>query len=119
MTVIEQVVHHLFPNICHTHYPTIAPIVMDTCREFDVPYKIFPNVRLTAGTWLRSVTFFSAYFLQSCGGKIWISIQILALHPRLTSCLCTLQFRSALWAHFAHLKEMGAPQLIPSFATVG
>lgn len=40
-----QVVHHLFPNICHTHYPAIAPIVMDTCREFGIPYKVFPNVR--------------------------------------------------------------------------
>ena len=41
-----QVVHHLFPNICHTHYPAIAPIVVDTCREFGVPYKVFPSVRL-------------------------------------------------------------------------
>ncbi|CAL5227084.1 g9990 [Coccomyxa viridis] len=38
-----QVVHHLFPNICHTHYPAIAPIVVDTCREFGVPYKVFPS----------------------------------------------------------------------------
>lgn len=43
--VTKQVVHHLFPNICHTHYPAIAPIVIDTCREFEIPYKIFPNVR--------------------------------------------------------------------------
>lgn len=42
---MAQVVHHLFPNICHTHYPAIAPIVMDTCREFHIPYKVFPNVR--------------------------------------------------------------------------
>ncbi len=40
-----QVVHHLFPNICHTHYPAIAPIVVETCREFGVPYKVFPSVR--------------------------------------------------------------------------
>ena len=42
---VLQVVHHLFPNICHTHYPAIAPIVVDTCREFGVPYKVFPSVR--------------------------------------------------------------------------
>lgn len=34
-----QVEHHLFPQICHVHYPQIAPIVKKTAREFDVPYK--------------------------------------------------------------------------------
>lgn len=40
-----QVVHHLFPNVCHTHYPAIAPIVLATCAEFGVPYKVYPSVR--------------------------------------------------------------------------
>lgn len=44
-----QVVHHLFPNVCHTHYPAIAPIVVDTCREFGIPYKIYPSVRTPLG----------------------------------------------------------------------
>ncbi len=39
-----QVVHHLFPGVCHTHYPAIAPIVLDTCKEFNVPYKVYPSV---------------------------------------------------------------------------
>lgn len=39
-----QVVHHLFPAISHTHYPAIAPIVMQTCKEFGVPYKVYPTV---------------------------------------------------------------------------
>ncbi len=34
-----QVIHHLFPQICHVHYPKIARIVEETCREFEVPYK--------------------------------------------------------------------------------
>jgi len=38
-----QVVHHLFPGICHTHYPAIAPIVLDTCAEFKIPYKVYPT----------------------------------------------------------------------------
>ena len=38
-----QVVHHLFPGICHTHYPAIAPLVLDTCKEFGVPYKVYPT----------------------------------------------------------------------------
>ncbi|MCP4440759.1 MAG: acyl-CoA desaturase [Aureispira sp.] len=33
-----QVEHHLFPNICHIHYPKISPIVEQTAKEFGVPY---------------------------------------------------------------------------------
>ncbi|MBL7826616.1 MAG: acyl-CoA desaturase [Saprospiraceae bacterium] len=33
-----QVEHHLFPKICHVHYPKIAPIVEKTAKEFHVPY---------------------------------------------------------------------------------
>ena len=33
-----QVEHHLFPNICHVHYPKISPIVKQTAEEFGVPY---------------------------------------------------------------------------------
>ena len=39
-----QVVHHLFPGICHTYYPAIAPIVLATCQEFNIPYKVYPTV---------------------------------------------------------------------------
>jgi linoleoyl-CoA desaturase len=31
--------HHLFPMICHTHYPLISPIVEKTCKEFNVRYE--------------------------------------------------------------------------------
>ena len=37
--------HHLFPGVCHTHYPALAPIIMSTCVEFGLPYKVFPNFR--------------------------------------------------------------------------
>ncbi|MDQ3048813.1 MAG: acyl-CoA desaturase [Bacteroidota bacterium] len=33
-----QAIHHLFPRICHVHYPKIAPIVEATAKEFGVPY---------------------------------------------------------------------------------
>ncbi len=33
-----QTEHHLFPRICHVHYPEIAPIVEATAKEFGVPY---------------------------------------------------------------------------------
>jgi len=34
-----QVEHHLFPTICHVHYPKISKIVENTAKEFNVPYK--------------------------------------------------------------------------------
>jgi len=33
-----QVEHHLFPRICHIHYPAISRVVEATCREYGVPY---------------------------------------------------------------------------------
>ena len=33
-----QVEHHLFPKICHIHYPKISSIVRETALEFGVPY---------------------------------------------------------------------------------
>lgn len=33
-----QVEHHLFPEICHIHYPAIAKIVKKTAAEFNLPY---------------------------------------------------------------------------------
>ncbi|WCL82156.1 acyl-CoA desaturase [Saprospira sp. CCB-QB6] len=36
-----QVEHHLFPNICHVHYPEVAKIVKATAEEFGVPYYEF------------------------------------------------------------------------------
>lgn len=33
-----QVEHHLFPNICHVHYPQISKIVESTAKEYDIPY---------------------------------------------------------------------------------
>jgi len=35
----HQVEHHLFPSICHIHYPEISKIVEQTAQEFNVPYK--------------------------------------------------------------------------------
>jgi linoleoyl-CoA desaturase len=35
----HQVEHHLFPTICHVHYPKISKIVENTAKEFNLPYK--------------------------------------------------------------------------------
>ena len=34
-----QVEHHLFPHICHVHYPSLSAIVEQTCRDCDVPFR--------------------------------------------------------------------------------
>ncbi|MCU0570068.1 MAG: acyl-CoA desaturase [Oculatellaceae cyanobacterium Prado106] len=38
-----QVIHHLFPQVCHIHYPKLAPIVADLCQEFGVQYAVYPT----------------------------------------------------------------------------
>ena len=38
-----QVEHHLFPTICHVHYPAIASIVAQTAKEYNVPYHTQPT----------------------------------------------------------------------------
>ncbi len=39
-----QVEHHLFPTVCHVHYPAIAKIVKKTALEFNLPYKEYHRV---------------------------------------------------------------------------
>ena len=39
----HQVEHHLFPTICHVHYPAISKIVKQTAEEFGLPYHSHPS----------------------------------------------------------------------------
>ncbi len=39
----HQVEHHLFPQICHIHYPKISKIVKQTAAEFNIPYHSEPT----------------------------------------------------------------------------
>lgn len=45
-----QIEHHLFPKICHVHYPKISGIVKSTAAEYQIPYL----VNRSFGTALRS-----------------------------------------------------------------
>jgi linoleoyl-CoA desaturase len=40
-----QIEHHLFPHVCHIHYPKISKIVARTAQEFDIPYQVMPTFR--------------------------------------------------------------------------
>ncbi len=33
-----QIEHHLFPKVCHIHYPNLSEIVKQTALEFGIPY---------------------------------------------------------------------------------
>jgi linoleoyl-CoA desaturase len=53
-----QIEHHLFPRICHVHYPAIAPIVQKVCAEFDVRYRAndgFFSAMASHWRWLRAM----------------------------------------------------------------
>jgi linoleoyl-CoA desaturase len=38
-----QIEHHLFPKVCHIHYPELSEIVKKTAIEFNVPYNEQPT----------------------------------------------------------------------------
>jgi linoleoyl-CoA desaturase len=53
-----QIEHHLFPRICHVHYPAIAGLVEETCREFGVRYAEHTSFRSGLRShvrWLRQM----------------------------------------------------------------
>ncbi len=51
-----QIEHHLFPRICHVHYPAISKLVEQTCRDLGVRYsehKSFWSGVASHFRWLR------------------------------------------------------------------
>lgn len=38
-----QIEHHLFPQVCHVHYPKIAKIVAKVAGEYNIPYIVMPT----------------------------------------------------------------------------
>jgi len=50
-----QVEHHLFPHICHIHYPKLAPIVAQTAADFNQPYHCQKNAYTALRSHLRTL----------------------------------------------------------------
>jgi len=53
-----QIEHHLFPRVCHVHYPALAHIVEETCREYELPYAVHATFRAGVAShfrWLRQM----------------------------------------------------------------
>jgi len=50
-----QIEHHLFPSICHVHYPGISKIVKETCQEFNIPYVHHPTLNGALKDFTKSI----------------------------------------------------------------
>jgi linoleoyl-CoA desaturase len=51
-----QIEHHLFPQICHIHYPALSQLVEGTCREFGLRYAAHETLLVAVAShfrWLR------------------------------------------------------------------
>lgn len=53
-----QVEHHLFPTICHVHYPAVSEIVKETCEEFNVPYLENPTFTSALKSHIKAIISF-------------------------------------------------------------
>ncbi|RZK41467.1 MAG: acyl-CoA desaturase [Pedobacter sp.] len=49
----RQIEHHLFPKVCHIHYPAIGKIVKETALEFNLPYIASPTFVSAIGSHYR------------------------------------------------------------------
>lgn len=49
----HQVEHHLFPRICHIHYPKLAPIVRQCAQDHGLPYYESPTFLAAAASHAR------------------------------------------------------------------
>jgi len=38
-----QIEHHLFPHVCHVHYPALSRIVSKAAAEYNLPYQVQPT----------------------------------------------------------------------------
>jgi len=53
-----QIEHHLFPRVCHVHYPAISKVVEQTCRDFSISYgehRSFSSGLVSHFRWLRTM----------------------------------------------------------------
>ena len=57
-----QVEHHLFPRICHAHYPRLSPIVRRIAERHGLPYNSTPTLFQAIGSHLRTLKALGAPF---------------------------------------------------------
>jgi linoleoyl-CoA desaturase len=59
--------HHLFPRVCHIHYPDIAPIVKATAWEYGIPYMENATFGEALGSHIRTLRRFGGLDLELMG----------------------------------------------------
>ncbi len=64
-----QIEHHLFPQICHLHYPAIAPIVEQTCQDFGITYSTHVTFRSSLASHYRWLKRMAKQGVETCGSK--------------------------------------------------
>lgn len=42
----HQIEHHLFPRVCHLHYPALSRIVREVCEDRAIRYRVHPSMWL-------------------------------------------------------------------------
>lgn len=63
-----QIEHHLFPHICHVHYPEISKIVKQTVEEFDLPYYEYQKLGVAVTSHIKMLKSFGH------GGSLGMSV---------------------------------------------
>jgi linoleoyl-CoA desaturase len=63
-----QIEHHLFPTVCHVHYPAIAPIVQRTAAEFGLAYVSYPSFVHAMAAHVRFLRRYGQAPAESVGG---------------------------------------------------
>ena len=48
-----QIEHHLFPKVSHIHYPAISKIVMEKCKEYNLPYNKYDTLAQAVASHFR------------------------------------------------------------------
>ena len=64
-----QIEHHLFPQICHIHYPQLSPLVERTSREFGLRYLAQESLLASIASHFRWLRRMSEIKLNSEKGK--------------------------------------------------
>jgi linoleoyl-CoA desaturase len=53
----HQIEHHLFPQVCHVHYPALSKIVQQVAREHGLPYHSTPTFFGALGSHVRQMEY--------------------------------------------------------------
>jgi len=56
LLITTTALHHIFPTVDESRHPSLKPLLMDACREFDLGYRSHSFYELHNGclnTWCR------------------------------------------------------------------